>query len=263
MTKSTVLLAITRGVGWLRLNRADKRNALSQQLISDLNAALDQIENDPSCRVIVVTGMGPAFSAGGDLREFKQFLDRGDREGLVRFVDRTAKTLSRLEDSPRPVIAAVNGVAVAGGMELLLCCDIVLAADTALIGDGHARYGVLPGAGGVARLVNKVPPNIAARLLLSGELLPAGHRHLTGLVDEVVPHDELIGVAGKLAAHIADLSPLALAHMKRTAHSARNQPVSVGLGLELTTFGDYIGSRDFAEGMSAFSEHRAPVFTGQ
>lgn len=147
MTKSTVLLAITRGVGWLRLNRADKRNALSQQLISDLNAALDQIENDPSCRVIVVTGMGPAFSAGGDLREFKQFLDRGDREGLVRFVDHTAKTLSRLEDSPRPVIAAVNGVAVAGGMELLLCCDIVLAADTALIGDGHARYGAPSRAG--------------------------------------------------------------------------------------------------------------------
>ncbi|MGV9802903.1 enoyl-CoA hydratase/isomerase family protein [Mycobacterium sp. NPDC003449] len=260
---TTVLLDIADGIGWLRLNRPESLNALSRQLIDDLNSALDQLEREPRCRTIVVTGMGSAFSAGGDLKEFKHHIDSDDADGLLGLIDYTAKALTRLENSPKPVIAAVNGVAVAGGMELLLCCDIVLAAETAMIGDGHARYGVLPGAGGAARLVNKVAPNIAARLLLTGELFPAGHRHFTGLIDEVVPYAELLSRATELAAHMTQLSPLALASIKKVSHEAKGRPASVGLKLELAALENYVGSRDFAEGMAAFSQRRTPKFSGR
>ena len=257
-----VLLDIADGVAWVRLNRPEDLNALSLRLMDDLNAALDQVDADPACRVIVVTGMGRAFSAGGDLKEFKGHLDDEDPDALLHFIDYTAKTFTRLEDSSKPVIAAVNGIAVAGGMELLLCCDIVLAAETAMIGDGHAKYGVLPGAGGAARLVHKVAPNAAARLLLTGQLFPAAHPIFTGLIDEVIPSDELLDHAADLATHVASLSPLALAHIKAVSHEARDQPTSVGLKLELGAFTRYVVSRDFREGMAAFSEHRQPQFSG-
>lgn len=263
MSEATVLLDIDAGVGWVRLNRPDHLNAFSQRLMDDLNSVIDRIEEDPGCRVVVVTGNGRAFSAGGDLKEFKQHLDTGDHDGLVRLIDYTATTLSRLEDGPRPVIAAVNGVAVAGGMELVLCCDIVLAAESAMIGDGHAKYGVLPGAGGAARLVHKIAPNAAARLLLTGNLFPAGHPMFTGLVDGTFPSDELLIRAAELATEMARLSPLALANIKAVAREARNQPVSVGLKLELEAFRSYVGSHDFNEGMAAFSERRTPNFLGR
>jgi enoyl-CoA hydratase/carnithine racemase len=263
MTESTVLLEVREGVGWIRLNRPQHLNAFSRQLMDDLNAVLDHIDADPGCRVIVVTGTGRAFSAGGDLTEFKHHLDTDDRDGLLRFIDYTAATLTRLENSARPVVAAVNGLAVAGGMELILCCDIVLAADSARIGDGHAKYGVLPGAGGAARLVNKVAPNAAIRLLLTGDLLPAGDPVFAGLVNEVVTLGELHDRTARLARHMAGLSPLALGHIKTVAREARHQPVSVGLKLELEAFKTYVGSEDFAEGMAAFSERRTPEFCGR
>lgn len=263
MNESTVLLEVRDGVGWIRLNRPNRLNAFSRRLIDDLNTVLDRIDDDSRCRVIVVTGNGRAFSAGGDLKEFKCHLDAADRDGLVRLIDYTAGTLSRLEESPRPVVAAVNGIAVAGGMELMLCCDIVVAAESALMGDGHAKYGVLPGAGGAARLVHKIASNSAARLLLTGELFPAGHRIFTGLVDEVVPDAALLQRVARLAEHMARLSPLALGHIKAVAREARHQPVSVGLKLELAAFGDYVGSEDFAEGMAAFGERRIPEFHGR
>jgi enoyl-CoA hydratase/carnithine racemase len=263
VTNTTVLVEVADNIGWLRLNRPDKLNAFSRQLINDLNSALDHLESDPHCRVIVITGMGTAFSAGGDLAEFKRHIDDDDHDGLVALIDYTATSLTRLEDSSKPVIAAVNGVAVAGGMEMLLCCDIVLAADSAMIGDGHAKYGVLPGAGGATRLVSKVAPNVAARLLLTGELFPAGHHVFAGLIDEVLPKDELLSRAENLAAHMARLSPLALANIKRVSHEAKDQPVAVGLKLELAALEGYIGCADFGEGMAAFSERRRPEFTGK
>jgi len=263
MTEPTVLLDVRDGVAWLHLNRPRQLNALSRELTWELNTTLDRIEADPRCRVIVVTGVGRAFSAGGDLTEFKRHLDAGDADGLLRLIDDTATTLTRFEDNSRPVIAAVNGIAVAGGMEMLLCCDIVVAAESALMGDGHAKYGVIPGAGGAARLVHKVSSNSAARLLLTGELFPAGHRVFTGLVDEVVPDGCLRDRAHQLAVQMARLSPLALGHIKAVAREARHQPVSVGLKLEFAAFADYVGSKDFAEGMAAFSERRIPEFHGR
>ena len=263
MIESTdVQLNIRGAVAWIRLNRPGRLNAFSQSLLDGFNEALDVIDSTSDVRVVIVTGNGRAFSAGGDLVEFRDRVESGDHEGLVSFINYTATTLTRLEENPRPVIGAVNGVAVAGGLELMLCCDIVLAAETAEIGDGHQRYGVVPGAGGSARLVQKVPRNVASRLLLTGDLLPASRFVGWGLIDEVMPASQLEDRANAVALTMAALSPLALGKVKRTARDAATQPTAVGLKLELEAFASYVGSTDFAEGMNAFSDKRAPRFTG-
>lgn len=260
VTEPPVRLRIEEGVAWITLDRPRSLNAFSQSLMDRLNVVLDEIDADGRARVIVVTGAGDAFSAGGDLKEFKARLDTGRHDELLAFIEYTATTLTRLEDSVRPVIAAVNGTAVAGGLELVLCCDMVLAAEHAMIGDGHLRYGVLPGAGGATRLVQKIPHNIASRLLMTGELVSAEFLRDAGLVNEVLPAPDLLIRAAELANQIAALSPTALGHVKRVSREARSQPASIGLKLELSAFQSYVHSRDLHEGMSAFSERRTPEF---
>jgi enoyl-CoA hydratase/carnithine racemase len=158
------------------------------------------------------------------------------------------------------VIAAVGGIAVAGGFELVLCCDIVVAARDGMMGDGHLRFGVLPGGGGAARLVRKLPPNVASHLLLTGELVPAQYLHELGFVNTIVDVSELDARVSELADHIAQMSPLAVGHVKRVAREAADRSVSEGLRLELEAFAGYVASPDFAEGVSAFDERRRPDF---
>jgi enoyl-CoA hydratase/carnithine racemase len=255
-----VELTFAGKVAYLQLNRPDRLNAFSESLIAALGSALDRIEAEDDCRVIVVAGNGRAFSAGGDLKEFQQRLLANDHAGVTDFVGHAARTLTRLEENPRPVIAAVGGVAVAGGLELVLCCDIVIAARDVMMGDGHLRYGVLPGGGGAARLVRKLAPNVASRLLLTGELVSAEYLRDQGLVNEVVEPSELHRHVSGLAERIAQLSPLAISHVKRVAREAFGRSVADGLRLELDAFAGYVESPDFAEGVSAFDERRRPDF---
>jgi len=247
-------------VAHLRLNRPDRLNAVSQGLMDALGAALDVIDAQDDCRVIVVRGNGRAFSAGGDLKEFLGRVRADDHAGLVAFVGQVSRTLTRLEENPRPVIAAVNGVAVAGGLELILCCDIVVAARGARIGDGHMGFGVLPGGGSAVRLIRKVPANVATRLLLTGDLLDAEELRAHGLVNEVVDPADLDRHVAELAERIAQLSPLALAEVKRVARRAAELPVAEGLRLEHEAFAAFATSPDLAEGLTAFEERRRPVF---
>jgi enoyl-CoA hydratase/carnithine racemase len=259
-TEQSVHIDFRGHLALLRLNRPDQLNAFSAGLIDGLAQALDEVDRQPDCRVIVISGNGRAFSAGGDLKEFRTRLDNGDHDGLIGFIDRAASTLTRVEHNPRPVIAAVNGVAIAGGLELILCCDIVIAARGVMMGDGHLRYGVLPGGGGATRLVRKVGPNVASRMLLTGELLPAEYLHQQGLVTDIVEAEELETRATDLAERIALLSPLALSHVKRVAREAADGSVHDGLKLELETMSSYIFSKDFAEGLEAFDQRRQPDF---
>jgi enoyl-CoA hydratase len=247
-------------VAYVRLNRPDALNAFSSALVKSLAMALDLIDSHEDCRVIVVTGNGRAFSAGGDLTEFRHRLTNNGHDDLSVFVAFVARTLTRLERNPRPVIGAVGGVAVAGGLELLLCCDIILAARGVEIGDGHLRYGVLPGGGGVTRLIRKLPLNIAAQLLLTGVRMPAEYLQQHGLVNEVVDAAELSKRADDLASHIARQSPAAVRQMKRLIREAGTRTVADGLRLELEAFSQHITTSDFAEGIAAFSERRQPVY---
>lgn len=257
-----VLLEVREGVAWVRLNTPENLNALSSALLTALNDVLDVVEGDREVRVVIITGVGRAFSSGGDLSAFQQQLRAGDLAGLAAGVQRGSDTLSRIENLPKPVIAAVNGFAVAGGLELILCCDMVAASAGVRMGDGHLRYGVLPGAGGSVRLMRKIPPTAAKWLLMTGDLVPAERFLDWGLVNTVVPGELLEAAAAQLAASVARLSPLALAHVKQIATHANDRSVAVGLAQELSALQSYMRSHDFREGVDAFAEKRKPCYRG-
>ncbi len=263
MSTDPVLSWVEDGVAWIKLNRPDQLNALSAEVISGLVAALDAVEHDDAVRVVVITGEGRAFSAGGDLKEFLKRLEGGEHRAFARQLRRAMDTFLRIEQMPKPVIAAVNGVTVAGGLELMLCCDIVIAADVAVIGDGHLKYGVLPGSGSSVRLPRKLPVNIAKRLLLTGELVPAAQLMQWGLINEVVPASDLEATVSALARDMAKLSPLGLAWIKQLVADGLEQPLEAALRSEITTFEAYSRSADFLEGMRAFAEKRQPRFSGR
>lgn len=262
MTES-VIVDIRDGVARLTLNRPDAMNALSADVSDGLRSALDRIETDDSVRVVVLTGTGKAFCAGGDLKAFRETLGAGNREAFIRNLRRGQAMMRRFEMLPMPVIAAVNGVAVAGGLELILCCDIVLAAESARIGDGHANFGIIPGAGSSIRLPRKVPVNVAKEMLFSGELKPAAELARWGLVNQVVPDDELDAAVNKLVTRMARNSPLGLSWMKKLVNDGLEQPLDPALRSEINAFESYAASDDILEGLAAFGEKRAPRFTGR
>lgn len=254
-----VITEIDRSALWLTLNRPQAMNALSPDLLRELDAALDQVEANRNIRAVVITGSGRAFCAGGDLREFQTMQSAGSG----RFMENLAyaqKLLTRIENLPVPVIAAVNGIAVAGGLELILCCDIVIAAESAKIGDGHARYGVIPGGGGSVRLPRKIPANRAKYLLLTGDLLPAKVLCEWGLVNAVVKDEDLVGEVQRVAQKITGHSPLGLGWIKQLANGSMEVSIDDGLRAEMAAFERYAGSADFSEGLAAFAEKRTPDF---
>ena len=169
----------------------------------------------------------------------------------------------RIESLPMPVIAAVNGLALAGGLELVLCCDLVLAAESARLGDAHANYGLLPGAGSSVRLPRKIGPTRAKHLLFTGELLPASALVEAGLVNRVVPDGELDAAAQKLGEALAEKSPLTLRAMKRLVDDGLEQPSQTALRLEQLALAAHLSSRDVREGLRAFREKRKPRFEGR
>ncbi|MCE0762091.1 enoyl-CoA hydratase/isomerase family protein [Pseudonocardia kujensis] len=258
-----VLLDVRDSIAWVTLNRPQQLNALSQALMQRLLEVIDAVEKHPDVRVVVVTGAGRAFSAGGDLSDFQDHLDAGRYGAVANGIAFGSLVLSRLERLPQPVIAAVNGVAVAGGLELILCCDLVIAAEGVKIGDGHLKYGILPGGGGAVRSVRRLPPAVAKQLLFTGGLERAERFEAWGLVNRVVPADHLLSSVQELANQISKLSPLALGHVKRVASAASELSTEQGLALEQEALAEYVRSHDFREGIAAFAQKRTPTFTGE
>ncbi len=263
MSDQAVLLDIQGTTAWITLNQPQSMNAMSEALAAGLDAAIDAVERDERIRVVVITGSGRAFSAGGDLKAFRAAVTCGNHDAFVERLRHSQAMFRRVEQMPRPVIAAVNGYAVAGGLELILCCDLVIAAESAKIGDGHAKYGVIPGAGSTARLPRRIPVNVAKMLLFTGELWPARDLVACGLVNAVVPDGELRGTVTALAERIAQNSPLGLKWIKRLVNDGLDQPLDPALRAELSAFESYARSADFLEGLTAFEEKRAPRFSGK
>lgn len=262
MTESAVLLDIRNNVAWVTLNRPDALNAMSPALLDGINAAIDGIDADGNVRAVVFTGAGRAFCAGGDLTFFKTAIN-DDPQGFVQFAGYAQTTLRRIEMLAMPVIAAVNGFAVAGGLELILCCDLVIAVSSAKIGDGHANFGIIPGGGSSIRLPRKIPTALAKRLLLTGNLLPAAVMKEYGLVNEVVPDDQLMAEVEKLVAEITKNSPLGLRWIKKLINDGLEQPLDTALRSETNAFESYVHSDDIREGLNAFEQKRTPNFTGR
>lgn len=235
-------------------------NALNNDLVEALDSALMQIGIDPEVRVVVITGTGQAFCAGADL---KDALASETPPGEPDFLTRAGSMMERLRNLSKPVIAALNGTTMAGGLELAMCADIIIAADTAQIADAHANYGVFPGAGGAAVLPRLVPLSSALYLLFTGKSLTAQRLYELGLVCEVHPVDTLAAAALELANHIAAKSPATLRRMKAVARASADKSRTDALLHEQVMLREHLHSADIQEGLRAFAEKRTPRFSGR
>lgn len=260
---SPILWTEHDGIVTLRLNRPDAMNALSPDLVQALSNALDDIRRLGVAQVLLIRGEGRAFCAGGDLKFFKDTIDANDSAGFRRFLELCRDTFRKIETFPCPTIAVINGVTVAGGLELVLSCDLAIAAASARIGDGHANFGIVPGGGGAIRLPRKLPTNLAKYLLLTGELFPSAQWQSWGLVCEVAPEEELDARAMALAGRIRRNSALCMRLIKQLANDGLEQPLVTALDSEILAWDAYSQSKDVREGLAAFSQKRPPVFTGQ
>lgn len=260
MADESVILTATDGhVATLTINRPDKLNALNATVRRGFVEALAEFRANSDVRVVIVTGAGDkAFVAGADIGEF------ADRTGLDQF--RVMKGFGMVEAAdqfPKPIIAAINGYCLGGGCELAMGCDMRIASDQAKLGQPEVNLGILPGAGGTQRLPRLVGMGTALKLLYTGDMVGAEEALRIGLVDEVVPHDQLMAHVQTLAAKIAEKSPAALQLIKEAARAAWRQPLEEGLRLETTLFGLAFSTADKEEGVKAFLEKRKPDFQGR
>jgi enoyl-CoA hydratase/carnithine racemase len=241
----------------LTLNRPDRRNALDPALVAGLTRALDAAESDPAVGALVLTGAGTAFCAGADLAHLDE-LARADR-APTGFIADISGLVRRFETSPLGIVAAVNGAAVAGGLELALGCDVVVAAESARIGDGHVRNGLLPGGGSSVRLPRKVGVSWARWLLLSGELVPARVLLPTGWLRQVVPDEALLAAAIAAAASLAERAGPPQARLKALLVELDELSPSAGLEHEVRTFDAHWHDYDVIGGVRAFLGRPAPT----
>lgn len=260
-SEQSALVDVRNGAIWITLNRPHALNAITPDMVAAIDAALDRTEAD-DIKAVVLTGRGRAFCAGADLK-FVRTATGGDENALSTFLDSILQLMGRIEKCPRPVIAAVNGITVAGGLELVLCCDLVIAARSARIGDGHINFGLLPGGGGSIRLPRKIGPTRAKLLLFTGDSVPAEDLEAAGLVNEVVDDGDLLPAAGRLVAKLSDKSPLALRRVKLLVDDGLEQPTATALRLELLATEAHAASYDMKEGLAAFEEKRKPNFIGR
>ena len=250
-------------VTWLRLQRPAAMNAISTELLDELNAALDGIEAGGDARVVVLTGSGRAFCAGADLKALVASDGSVAPGDVVEFVGYAGRTIERLAALPVPVIVGVNGLALAGGLELILACDIVVASSSARIGDAHANFGLVPGAGGSVRLPRAIGVQNAKYLALTGAAFEPSSPIISGLVSEIVDPDDLERRLGEIATALGAKSPLGLSRMKSLINNAGDLSTADALAAEQSALKDQCRSEDFAEGISAFGAKRIPVYPGR
>lgn len=232
--------------------------------MNTLASFADSLRGNDEIRVGVITGAGGHFCAGADLGEFLASLNASSRrDGRPDFLDIVFSTFEKLRAISIPLIAAVNGPTLAGGLELVLCCDLVIAAESATFADGHANYGIIPGGGASALLPRLLPINIARYLMLTGEALSAQQMLQHGLVNRVVKASELETTTWELAQSLASKSPLVLAQMKRLAGEALSKPLRDAVIDEFLSLRNHTRSIDLNEGLTAFKEKRRPRFVGR
>ncbi|MEH2613020.1 enoyl-CoA hydratase/isomerase family protein [Bradyrhizobium sp. AZCC 1693] len=252
------------GAGWLTLNRPDELNSLTADLLRAISDRLEEAASDSTLKALVFTGAGRAFCAGADLKVIDALPQAERDQRTAAFLAQASTTFTAVANFPKPVIAAVNGIATAGGLELILACDIVVAAKGARIGDGHANYGLLPGAGASVRLPRRVGAARAKYLFFTGELVPAETLVAAGLVNEVVEDDKLIARAEEIVSTLATKSPLGLSRMKQLANfGLDNASEAQGLAFEHALAVLHTCSYDRNEGIAAFKGRRTPDFKGR
>jgi enoyl-CoA hydratase len=252
---SEVVTLERRGnIALVTLNRPEARNAISPEVSQTMAGLLDDIEADDQLRAVVLTGAGQVFSAGADLKVVAQ----GGAADIARGKGGFAGIVSR--DFPKPIIAAVNGAALAGGFEIVLACDLVVAADSARFGIPEVQRGLMAAAGGLIRLPKRVPLAIALELAMTGDPIDADRALALGLVNRVVAHDRVVEEASALAERIGQNSPIAVRQSRRLVREAAELPEAEGWRRTNELMIEVFGSGDAVEGATAFAEKRPPVW---
>lgn len=263
MSWEHVLLDKKDHVGWVTLNRPDKMNAFGGRMRQEIAEVIDDVCADPEVRVIVVTGTGKAFCVGGDVTEFVSGQTKALSETSPSERPAMSKIVLALNRVEKPVIAAVNGVAAGGGVNLALACDIRIASEKARFGQVFTRRGVHPDWGGIYFLPRLVGYAKACELIFSGDVIDAQEAFTLGMVNKVVPHEELMAITSRMAQRIAGNAPIPIAFAKRGLQNFYKWDLAQALDYESYVLGVTMKTEDIKEGFTAFLEKRDPQFKGR
>ncbi|MBB4053982.1 enoyl-CoA hydratase/carnithine racemase [Devosia subaequoris] len=244
-------------IALVRLNRPEVRNALNLTIRQEMAAIFRDLADDTSLRCVVLTGNEQAFAAGADIADMSRI------DAIEMYHRHTERLWAAVGECPVPVIAAVNGFALGGGLELAMHADIIVAGKSAQLGQPEVKVGIMPGAGGTQRLTRAVGKFRAMLMCLTGEIISAQEAFEMGLISRLVEDDAVLDTALKLAERIAALPPIAVAQIKEVILAGADAPLSTALALERKAVQVLFASRDKAEGMNAFLEKRKPTYTGE
>lgn len=255
----TILFTVENNVATITINRPDKLNALNKDVFTDLNTALDEIQSNAQIKSAIITGAGvKAFVAGADISEFGGL----NKEQAMALAKRGQDTFARIENSPKPIVAAVNGFALGGGCELAMSCHFRVAAENAKFGQPEVNLGLIPGYGGTQRLVQLIGKGKAMELLMSAHMIDANEAKQLGLVNYVTTAETLLEHTKKILNVINSKAPLAVAGCIKAANAVFDETKD-GYAEEVKEFGNCFDTEDMKEGTAAFLEKRKANFTGK
>ena len=259
MSHQTLLTSLENNIFIITINRPEKLNALNKSVIEELSTAVDEVCNNTNIRSAIITGSGEkAFVAGADISEFLQ-LDKSSGEALARKGQQMV--FDKIENSPKPIIAAVNGFALGGGCELALACHFTIASDNAKFGQPEVNLGLIPGYGGTQRLTQLVGRSRAMQFIMTGEMISAKDAEQYGMVNKVVAQKELIDETKKILSVIHTKAPIAISNVIECINNFDH--TQQGYDFEIKKFGECFATEDVKEGVTAFLEKRKPVFKGK
>jgi 2-(1,2-epoxy-1,2-dihydrophenyl)acetyl-CoA isomerase len=258
-----LLASISDGIALLVLNRPEKLNALNNELATELNSALERIAANDAVRVVILTGAGRAFCAGGDLAAIGKGRQAGDVKQLEPLLRSGMAAVLKMRTMPQPVIAAINGAAAGAGMNVALAADIRIAAEEAVLGQNFAKVGLFPDFGGTFFLPQLAGLSVAAEMFYTGEMINAQTALRLGIVNRVVPGPQLENEVRALAQKIAQGPPLAIRAVKKTLFADRSEALAEALEAEVRHQLRCYSSEDCLEGIRAFFEKRTPRFHGR
>jgi enoyl-CoA hydratase len=257
---STLITQLSAGILTITINRPDKLNALNKTVIEELSRAIEEIYTQPEIKSAIITGSGQkAFVAGADISEFLALDTNGGKALAQKGQD---ILFTKIERSPKPIVAAVNGFALGGGCELAMACHFRLCSDTAKFGQPEVNLGLIPGYGGTQRLTQLIGKGRATELLMTGNMIDATTALQYGLVNYVVSPDELLNKTRSLLEIINTKAPLAITAIIKSVNAVFDETKN-GFEIEINEFGKCFGTADMKEGASAFLEKRKPNFTGK
>ncbi len=255
----TLLASLENGIYNITINRPDKLNALNKDVFTDLDKAVDEIESNAAIKSAIITGAGPkAFVAGADISEFGGL----NKEQAMALAKRGQDIFFKIENAPKPIIAAVNGFALGGGCELAMACHFRIASGNAKFGQPEVNLGLIPGYGGTQRLTQLIGKGRAMELLVSANMIDAPTALQYGLVNYVVSPDELLNKTKSILEIINSKAPLAVAACIKAANAVFDENIN-GYDREIEEFGNCFDTADMKEGTTAFLEKRKAVFTGK